>query len=177
MAWMMSIRLDSQVSLLARWDEDGWVHLGIGMVQSGVIAAPRLALSFATRLWALHPSRLMAAPGLGSLLATWLWTFWSSRLMIVALRLGTFGATPLWTWGLLVHFRMRMHTHCLALLPTELWAALLHQAGCQGCVAHPSVASLLHASLSKSFRQIQMWRWEGVVFGFKDICRETSTVC
>ena len=31
MARMMSIRLDGQVSLLARWDKDGWVHLSVGM--------------------------------------------------------------------------------------------------------------------------------------------------
>ncbi len=35
MARMMSIRLVSQMSLFARWDDGGWVHLGMGRVAIG----------------------------------------------------------------------------------------------------------------------------------------------
>ena len=35
MARMMSIRLVGQMSLFARWDDGGWVHLGMGSVAIG----------------------------------------------------------------------------------------------------------------------------------------------
>ena len=35
MAWMMSIRLVGLMLLFARWDDGGWVHLGMGRVVIG----------------------------------------------------------------------------------------------------------------------------------------------
>ncbi len=97
MAWMMSIRLDGQVSLLARWDKDGWVHLSVGMgaiwsdcrTKAGVIIC-HLVVGFTF-------IKGDGCPGVGIVACYLVVDFWSSRLMVVAPRLGTFGATWLWT--------------------------------------------------------------------------------
>ena len=121
MARMILIRLDGQMSLLAKCNEGGWVHSGIG---KGTLWSDCCAEAGNI---VCHSSVDCPAIGVDGCPKAGDFTCHSSVGVLVIKADDSCpeaGDFRLWTWGLSVHCWMRMHAHCVALLPTELWAVL-----------------------------------------------------